>query len=239
MWACGHITTSTPGAKRLINEGVFRTIVELAETCPVYSLRGTAVYVLGLMGTTYIGANELFNLGWMCVRHGRHERWPVVEEEDWSGLSTHQMSEVEEDGGTTASSSDAVPNWPTENWEDSDAQISVIGRSSTLPVGQQPPTTISHKRSLSETQQQQQETLQEQTQEQVLQQQDLRHLFLPPRPSRHRDNSYTESTTSAVSSCDSALGQTRQQYTTNNGSTNNTTRYDYFLINSKNLRSKK
>lgn len=212
MWACGHVSTSAVGVRKLVDEGVFRSIVDLAESCPVYSIRATAVYVLGIMGTTFIGANELFLLGWACVRHGRHERWPIVEEEDWAKVQTIHNIDFEDDAGTTASSSDAASHWPAESWY-IDEQNVQIGRSSTLPVGQQQPgVVISHKRSLSETQQQQQ----------LLQQQQHQ---------RHRDNSYTESTTSAVSSCDSALGQTtRPHQIINNGSVNNT-RYIQFYIN--------
>lgn len=112
LWACGHISTSTAGIELLvesnpINQSVFADIVKLARSCQVYSIRGTAFYVLGLIGCTYDGANVLHELGmyffnicfifiekplfkqnrhisgWLCVRHNRHERWPIINEEYW------------------------------------------------------------------------------------------------------------------------------------------------------------
>ncbi|XP_066994227.2 rapamycin-insensitive companion of mTOR [Anabrus simplex] len=81
LWACGHIGTSPAGVTLLAEEGVFSAVTRVAESSPVYSLRGTAFYVLGLLATTFQGANELAKTGWLCVRHNRHERWPVIEPE--------------------------------------------------------------------------------------------------------------------------------------------------------------
>lgn len=88
MWACGHTATSSTGIELLTSLGkmdsnVFADTVKLAQNCPVYSIRGTAFYVLGLMGCTYEGAKVLHGLGWLCVRHNRHERWPIIHEETW------------------------------------------------------------------------------------------------------------------------------------------------------------
>lgn len=68
LWVCGHIASSVQGVDMLIdensdNEDLFAAIIRIAEQCPLYSLRGTAVYVLGLMATTFKGANTLFSLG--------------------------------------------------------------------------------------------------------------------------------------------------------------------------------
>lgn len=71
LWACGHLATSSQGVEMLVDdsgngsggEDLFAAIVRIAEQCTVYSLRGTAIYVLGLMGTTFKGANTLFTLG--------------------------------------------------------------------------------------------------------------------------------------------------------------------------------
>lgn len=27
--------------------------------------------------------------GWVCTRHDRHDRWPIIEEENWEGLSSN------------------------------------------------------------------------------------------------------------------------------------------------------
>lgn len=125
-----------------------------------------------MMATTFRGANELFMLGWACVRHSRTECWPVVEEEDWSKAQI-----ANEDGGTTISSSD-VPIWAIDSWVDEMDESGPIGRSSTLPTGNSVQQALQHKRSMSESH-------------------------------RNRDNSYTESTASGVSSADSVLGNLR------------------------------
>lgn len=68
LWACGHTATSSEGIQLLFTfatggSSVFADTVKLAQNCPVYSIRGTAFYVLGLMGCTYKGANILYELG--------------------------------------------------------------------------------------------------------------------------------------------------------------------------------
>lgn len=145
MWAVGHVSNSQNGVQFLIDEGVYKSMIEIAENSPVYSLRGTAVYVLGLMATTFRGANELFSLGWACVRHSRTDRWPVVEEEDWTKVPLPS-----EDADTTISSSD-VPIWAVESWADEDDELGPIGRSSTLPSGNNVQQALQHKRSMSES----------------------------------------------------------------------------------------
>ncbi|XP_063227632.1 rapamycin-insensitive companion of mTOR [Bacillus rossius redtenbacheri] len=80
LWGCGHAGSAPAGVALLAEEGVVAAVVRLAETCPVYSVRGTALYVLGLLATTRQGADELQHAGWLCVRHNRHDRWPVIED---------------------------------------------------------------------------------------------------------------------------------------------------------------
>lgn len=67
LWACGHIASSIHGVDMLIDEtageDLFTAIIRISEHCPVYSLRGTAIYILGLMATTFKGANTLFSMG--------------------------------------------------------------------------------------------------------------------------------------------------------------------------------
>lgn len=63
LWACGHIALSSLGVDLLLTNNVFNATINIVKTCPVYSIRGTAIYVLSVMSTTYKGANELFKLG--------------------------------------------------------------------------------------------------------------------------------------------------------------------------------
>jgi rapamycin-insensitive companion of mTOR len=63
LWGCGHIATSPLGISLLAERGIVHTVLDLAQSCPVYSVRGTAFYVLGLIGTTFEGANLLNKAG--------------------------------------------------------------------------------------------------------------------------------------------------------------------------------
>lgn len=115
MWALGHMSTSKEGVELLSDPAchVYEKIIYLAKHCEVYSIRATALHVLGLVGCTTTGANVLFKFGWLfavlkiemyqllntffysrflqtdwlCVRHNRDTLWPVCEAEDW--LSKH------------------------------------------------------------------------------------------------------------------------------------------------------
>ena len=50
----------------------------MAESCPHYSVRATAMYALSLVGSCRVGAEILKNYGWPCVSHCRSEQWPVT-----------------------------------------------------------------------------------------------------------------------------------------------------------------
>lgn len=78
LWAVGHISTSSTGLEWLASEGVIHSLITIAQNSPVYSIRATAFYSIGLVATTAAGADLLSVLGWMSVRHHRHERWPVI-----------------------------------------------------------------------------------------------------------------------------------------------------------------
>jgi rapamycin-insensitive companion of mTOR len=70
LWAVGNTAVTPQGLQQLMNlsngyleDSVPVHIVRLAKYCPVYSVRATAFYVLGLIGSTYDGANVLAELG--------------------------------------------------------------------------------------------------------------------------------------------------------------------------------
>ncbi|XP_067106175.1 rapamycin-insensitive companion of mTOR-like [Osmerus mordax] len=81
LWALGNIGSSNWGLNLLQEEGVIPDMVALAQHCEVLSVRGTCVYVLGLIGKTRQGCELLKQQGWDAVRHGRSTPWPVVPEE--------------------------------------------------------------------------------------------------------------------------------------------------------------
>ena len=59
LWAMGHFTTSSMGAKYLHGYGVIKAIVALARSCSVYSVKMTAVYVLSMIATSKEGVAVL------------------------------------------------------------------------------------------------------------------------------------------------------------------------------------
>lgn len=74
LWAIGNTATSSAGIQLLmqLSNGALEDsppvlIVRLAKCCPVYSIRAAALYVLGLFGSTYAGANLLHELGRLQV----------------------------------------------------------------------------------------------------------------------------------------------------------------------------
>lgn len=78
LWALGHVGTSAAGVEHLSHLGIIETITSMAETCPYYSVRATAMYALSLIGTTRAGADALTNLDWPCVRHRRGDNCQVM-----------------------------------------------------------------------------------------------------------------------------------------------------------------
>uniref|UniRef100_W5K417 RPTOR independent companion of MTOR complex 2 n=1 Tax=Astyanax mexicanus TaxID=7994 RepID=W5K417_ASTMX len=81
LWALGNIGTSNWGLNLLQEENVIPDIVTLAHHCEVLSIRGTCLYVLGLISKTKQGCELLKLQGWDAVRHSRRQQWPVVPDE--------------------------------------------------------------------------------------------------------------------------------------------------------------
>ncbi|KAK3090902.1 hypothetical protein FSP39_015586 [Pinctada imbricata] len=79
LWVVGHIGTSTWGVNWLEEKDLLPEVIKLAEECGVFSVRGTAFFVLGLLASTREGAEYLNQLGWESCWHTREDRWPVVE----------------------------------------------------------------------------------------------------------------------------------------------------------------
>ncbi|XP_021912957.1 rapamycin-insensitive companion of mTOR isoform X2 [Zootermopsis nevadensis] len=114
LWGCGHVATSSLGISLLAEHGIVQAVLHLAQNCPVYSVRGTAFYVLGLLATTFEGANLLNKAGWLCVRHHRHDRWPVItsdNEDDESDAELMQHSGLYSDGDNISFSSEVPSGW--------------------------------------------------------------------------------------------------------------------------------
>ncbi|MBZ3875875.1 Rapamycin-insensitive companion of mTOR [Sciurus carolinensis] len=74
----GNIGSSNWGLNLLQEENVIPDILKLAKQCEVLSIRGTCVYVLGLIAKTKQGCDILKCHNWDAVRHSRKHLWPVV-----------------------------------------------------------------------------------------------------------------------------------------------------------------
>ncbi|XP_037816868.1 rapamycin-insensitive companion of mTOR isoform X1 [Lucilia sericata] len=85
IWAIAHASTHSNGIEFFLESGsrIYDKFVFLATKCEVYSIRATCYNSLGLIGSTNAGANVLFKLNWLSVRHDRNTIWPVHQPEDW------------------------------------------------------------------------------------------------------------------------------------------------------------
>ncbi|KAA0720012.1 Rapamycin-insensitive companion of mTOR AVO3 -like protein [Triplophysa tibetana] len=91
LWGLGNIGTSNWGLNLLQEENVVPDIVALAHDCEVLSIRGTCLYVLGLISKTKQGCELLKLHGWDAVRHNRRQLWPVVTDEVEQHLNPQQQ----------------------------------------------------------------------------------------------------------------------------------------------------
>ncbi|XP_050303046.1 rapamycin-insensitive companion of mTOR [Anthonomus grandis grandis] len=199
LWAVGHLSTSNIGFTYLNALEFVKSMIQIATKCPVYGVRSTAFYALGLVATTSLGADELCLNGWLATRHNRHENWPVIQEELMDSLCiSYFTTSVWEDAPDTSKEEDEV------TLSEEDERLTEYPASPafspdirkvkqwTLPVTRTPPD-FSHHRSLSES-----KTFDSATS----------NGFGEVGPyalaiGRQRNSSMTESTTSGVSSCDS------------------------------------
>ncbi|TKY87021.1 hypothetical protein EX895_003698 [Sporisorium graminicola] len=67
LWAVGNIGANELGLPFLEAENMISQVVEIAETSPVLSIRGTCFFVLGLIASTNSGAEALQDYGWQSV----------------------------------------------------------------------------------------------------------------------------------------------------------------------------
>jgi len=89
IWGVAHVATSPTASLLLEQRGVITTLVNIAEQCPVLSIKGTAYYAMGLVATTRPGSTALGGKGWVTIRHGRGEHWPIAT--DWLGASDNMF----------------------------------------------------------------------------------------------------------------------------------------------------
>lgn len=73
LWAVGNVGSMDLGAPFLETTNIVKDIVHIAEQSPVMSLRGTAVFVLGLISRSLHGQEILFECGWDAAVNIRGE----------------------------------------------------------------------------------------------------------------------------------------------------------------------
>ncbi|XP_017150826.1 rapamycin-insensitive companion of mTOR [Drosophila miranda] len=85
VWALSHASTHANGIEYFVeqNARLYEKLIVLVTKCEVYSVRATCFSALGLIAGTQAGANILFKLNWLSVRHDRNTMWPVHQPEDW------------------------------------------------------------------------------------------------------------------------------------------------------------
>ncbi|XP_059398644.1 rapamycin-insensitive companion of mTOR-like isoform X1 [Carassius carassius] len=96
LWALGNIGTSNWGLNLLQEENIIPDIVALAHDCEVLSIRGTCLYVLGLISKTKQGCEVLKLHDWDAVRHNRRELWPVVPDEVEQNQNLQQQKQQQQ-----------------------------------------------------------------------------------------------------------------------------------------------
>ncbi|XP_052751154.1 rapamycin-insensitive companion of mTOR [Galleria mellonella] len=131
LWAIGNTAVTAQGLQQLMSlssgyleDSVLVHILRLAKYSSAYSVRATAFYVLGLIGSTYDGANLLSELGWLCVRHTRHDQFPLIPDETYQGAREARGNEY------FVTSPERRYNYDTEISEHSDHTDQSIAESS-------------------------------------------------------------------------------------------------------------
>lgn len=94
LWAVGHVGATELGAPFLDQSGVAVDVANIAKHSPVWSLKGTAFYVLGLMGTTNLGSEIIDECGWNSTLdvYGNPRGYALPYE--WDGLFSERDTVV-------------------------------------------------------------------------------------------------------------------------------------------------
>ncbi|KAG7235532.1 hypothetical protein INR49_002578 [Caranx melampygus] len=114
----GNIGSSNWGLNLLLEERVIPDIVALAHHCEVLSIRGTCLYVLGLISKTRQGCDTLKQQGWDAVRHSRGSLWPVALEELEPQLKPYNLLSSVTVNGPTSSTQTASLQTSVHNVDD-------------------------------------------------------------------------------------------------------------------------
>ncbi|ESO86448.1 hypothetical protein LOTGIDRAFT_129240 [Lottia gigantea] len=144
LWAVGSIGMSPLGIKWLEEVNIVPEIIKLAEESGVFSIRGTAFYVLGLVATTQEGTDILAKFGWESLCHSREDPWPVLIEKSVPTIDNEAISAaLKVDELLIKRSQSDVFTDETLKTDANRNQLEPVPRSNTLPYNTKPPSLLS------------------------------------------------------------------------------------------------
>ena len=68
LWAVGHIGSNEHGISLIQEQDLIQPIVNLAENADFLSLRGTCIYIIGMLSNTAEGKKEILQYDWIASR---------------------------------------------------------------------------------------------------------------------------------------------------------------------------
>ena len=68
LWTLGHIASHENGFKLIQGTSLIKDIIDMAENAQILSLRGTCIYIIGMMCRTRVGRNEIQKHNWIFSR---------------------------------------------------------------------------------------------------------------------------------------------------------------------------
>ena len=68
LWAMGHIGANDFGIKLIIDYDLVQPIINLAENADYLSLRGTCIYIIGMLSNTNVGKQAIQKFAWIASR---------------------------------------------------------------------------------------------------------------------------------------------------------------------------
>jgi rapamycin-insensitive companion of mTOR len=68
LWAIGHIGSNENGIKLVLEQELVQPLIKLAEQAETLSLRGTCIYIIGMLSNTAIGRSSIQKHGWICSK---------------------------------------------------------------------------------------------------------------------------------------------------------------------------
>lgn len=68
LWALGHIGANENGIKLIIEADLVQPIIHLAESADFLSLRGTCIYIIGMLSNTSSGKHAIQKYDWIASR---------------------------------------------------------------------------------------------------------------------------------------------------------------------------